>query len=66
MNELVGFVSETRWAYVATMIVIWVVVWGGLELVFFDGNVVSAVISGAAGGLASGAILYSVNRESDR
>lgn len=49
---------ENPWIFAMIVTVIWIVVSGLLEVVFFDGNLLKAVIQGFVGGLAF-ALVYS-------
>jgi len=53
---------ENPWVFTGLMTVIGMVVFGLIETVLFDGDLLSAVIQGLAGGFAFGVIYVYVQR----
>ena len=53
---------ENPWTFTGVMTVIWMVVFGLIEVVLFDLDLLSAVIQGSAGGAAFGVIYAYVQR----
>ncbi|AEH37668.1 hypothetical protein [Halopiger xanaduensis] len=45
------FDFESPWLYILLLVLVWVVVASLIELLAFDGDVVSTVVQGAAGGV---------------
>lgn len=52
---------EHPWAFAVVVVVVWILLWVGIEVIFFDDDMAGAVITGAVAGLAF-ALLYSVIR----
>jgi hypothetical protein len=46
------------WLYIPMNVVVWVLLWVSIDMLLSDGSVISAVIPGAAGGLAFGIFTY--------
>ena len=46
------------WLYIPMNVVVWVLLWVSIDVLLSDGSVISAVIPGAAGGLAFGIFTY--------
>lgn len=56
---------ENPWVFGAVVTAIWVVLFGTLEAVLFDGQLLRALLQGFAGGLAFSLISYYVRRDGD-
>lgn len=61
-----SFYFENPWVFISVNVVIWVVVGGVIELIYFGGNLLEAIIPAVAGGLASGFVLYNHRPETGK
>ena len=52
---------EHPWIFTGVVVVVWILLWIGIEVILFNDDVTGAVITGAASGLAF-ALLYIVLR----
>jgi len=52
---------EHPWIFMVVVVVVWILLWIGIEIILFDDSVTGAMITGAASGLAF-ALFYIVLR----
>ena len=52
---------KNPWIFTVVVVVVWILVWGGVELLLFDDDPTGAVITGAVSGLAF-ALFYTIFR----
>jgi hypothetical protein len=50
--------SSNPWVYVSVTVITWIVVGLFLQIAFFDGDWLSAIIQGVFGGVACGIVLF--------
>jgi len=62
---MVSLDLDNVWIYVATNVVIWVVISSLLEVLFFNGQLIRSVPPSIAGGIASGLVLFSMQNTSE-
>ena len=47
---------ENPWVFTAVSIALWILIQGAMEVIWFEGDLLSAVIQGAVGGAAFGVV----------
>jgi uncharacterized membrane-anchored protein len=56
---------ENPWVFTGLMAAVGMVTYGLIETVFFDGDLLSAIIQGCVGGLAFGVVYVYVRRNAE-
>lgn len=62
---MVEFSLENPWIFTVLVIIVWVLLWGTLELFFFDVDLIGAVITGLLTGLVFGLFYIAVSSQMD-
>lgn len=60
-----GLAVDNPWLFTGLSVVVWVLLWVGIEVLLFDGDMIGAAIPGAVAGLAFALFSIVLRRQFD-